>query len=166
MGGAARQPPTEAVDHLVELTAQVRGPGKAVDRGMGQSPAVSIPVTVEAVGRGTTVISVDLPTRLFVDGADLSTPLPVGSVIRCHGRFSPRPPTSTEPTARAVTPPTVVAPPGALAALGDRIRDGLVQATGPDPPTPPPWCPGSPSGTNPVRPRPSRRRCERRDCPI
>ncbi len=133
VGSGARQPPEFAVDHTVELTAQVRGPGRTVATQLGRPPARVVPVAVRTVGHGDTTLALDLPARFFIDAADQTTPLPVGTVIRCHGRMRVRDPTATEPSAQVVGAPVVIANPGPIDMIGDALRRGVATATGDEP---------------------------------
>lgn len=133
LGSDVRHPPDEAIDRVVGVSAQVRGPGKAVAGSLGRPPAVAVPVTVRSIVRGGTTLAVDLPVRLFVAADDWPAEAVVGALVSGRVRLQDRGATSVEPVGQALTPPVVIAAPGPLAAVGDSLRRGLAAATGPDP---------------------------------
>ena len=65
-------------------------PGKNSGNPTGTPPARVVPVAVRTVGHGDTTVALDPPARFFIDAADQTTPLAVGTVIRCHGRMRVR----------------------------------------------------------------------------
>ena len=129
LGSDARQLPADVNGRTARLTAEVTGPPRQIDVGLARTPAVGVPVVINAIEVAGRRWAVHLPARLFADAGTIPEGLPEGATVTARARLEPPQPRQSWVTAR-VSGDVQVGPGGSRwDAAVQQVRDGLSEST-------------------------------------
>lgn len=125
LGSDVRQPPDGVGARTCELSATVTGTGRQVDTAVGQPRAWSVALRIEVIQSGQQRWHVALPARAQVAAVDLPGRPRPGQRWQFRGTIAAGDAMRADVLVRVGGPVQIVATPGGVHTLGDRLRHHL-----------------------------------------